>query len=62
MDARKSEVASQVEIVNDSQMFFEVTGPPTRGRVLGMGANVKSRDVYGPSSSSHVVNAIKWIA
>ncbi|KAF3951904.1 hypothetical protein CMV_022495 [Castanea mollissima] len=52
MDARKSEVASQGEIVNDSQIFFEVTGPPTRGRVLGMGAGVKPRDVYGPSSSS----------
>ena len=52
MDARKSEVASQGEIVNDSQIFFEVTGPPTRGRVLGMGAGVRPRDVYGPSSSS----------
>ena len=29
-----------------------MTGPPTRGRVLGMGAGVKPRDVYGPSSSS----------
>ena len=36
----------------DSQIFFEVTGPPTRGCVLGMGAGVKPRDVYGPSSSS----------
>ncbi|KAL0011924.1 hypothetical protein SO802_007032 [Lithocarpus litseifolius] len=52
MDARKSEVASQGEIVNDSQIFFEVTGPPTCGRVLGMGAGVKPKDVYGPSSSS----------
>ena len=52
MDARKSEVASQGKIVNDSQIFFEVTRPPTRGRVLGMGAGVKPRDVYGPSSSS----------
>ena len=52
MDARKSEVASQDEIVNDSQIFFEVTRPPTRGRVLGMGASVKPRDAYGPSSSS----------
>ena len=39
-------------IVNDSQIFFEVTGPSTRGHVLGMGAGVKPRDVYGPSSSS----------
>ena len=52
MDARKSKVASQGEIVNNSQIFFEVTGPPTCGRVLGMGAGVKPRDVYGPSSSS----------
>ena len=29
-----------------------MTGPPTRGRVLGMGASVKPRDVCGPSSSS----------
>ena len=27
-------------------------GPSTRGRVLGMGASVKLRDLYGPSSSS----------
>ena len=52
MDARKSKVASQGEIVNDSQIFFEVTGPPTCGLVLGMGAGVKPKDVYGPSSSS----------
>ena len=52
MDARKSKVASQGEIVNDSQIFFEVTRPPTRGRVLGMGAGLKPRDVYGPSSST----------
>nr|POF10843.1 hypothetical protein CFP56_03511 [Quercus suber] len=44
MDARKSKVASQGEIVNDSQIFFEVTGPPTHGHVLGMGAGVKPRD------------------
>ena len=35
-----------------ANLFFEVTGPPTCGRVLGMGAGVKPRDVYGPSSSS----------
>ena len=52
MDARKSKVASQGEIVNDSQIFFEVTRPSTRGRVLGMGAGLKPRDVYGPSSSA----------
>ena len=52
MDARKSEVASQSEIVNNSQIFFEVTGRPTCGRVLGMGVNAKPKDVYGPSSSS----------
>ena len=38
--------------IYDSQIFFEVTRPPTRGHVLGMGAGVKPRDVYGPSSSS----------
>ena len=34
------------------KIFFEMTGPPTCGRVLGMGTSVKPRDVYGPSSSS----------
>ena len=52
MDARKSEVPSQGEIVNDTQIFFEVIGPPTRACVPGMGAGVKPRDVYGPSLSS----------
>ena len=52
MDARKSEVTSQGEIVNDTQIFFEVIGPPTRACVPSMGAGVKPRDVYGPSSSS----------
>ena len=52
MDARKSKVASQGEIVNDSQIFFEVTRSPTRGHVLGMGVGLKPRDVYGLSSST----------
>ena len=34
-----------------------MTGPPTCGRVLGMGADVKPRDAYGPSSSSQ---CSKW--
>ena len=53
MDARKSKVASQGEIVNDSQIFFEVTGPHTHDHVLGMGAVIKLRDVFGPNSFSH---------
>ena len=52
IDARKSETASQGEIVDDSQIFYEVIGPPTHGHVFGMGASVKPRDVYGPSLSS----------
>ena len=35
-----------------TNLFFEVTGPPTCGRVLGMGVSAKPRDAYGPSSSS----------
>jgi hypothetical protein len=38
--------------VNEKQIYFEVTRPPTRGRVLGMGASIKPRDVYGITSSS----------
>lgn len=53
MDGKKLEVAYLGAIVNDSQIFFEVTGPHTHDCVLGMGAGIKLRDVFGPSSSSH---------
>ena len=38
--------------MNEKQIYFEVTGPPTHGRVLGMGASIKPKDVYGITSSS----------
>lgn len=53
MDGKKLEAASVGAIVNDSQIFFDVTGPHTHDHVLGMGVGIKLRDVFGPSSFSH---------
>ena len=57
MDGKKLEAASIGVIVNDSQIFFEVIGPHTHDHVLGMGAVIKLRDVFGPNSFSH---CSKW--
>ena len=37
--------------MNEKQIYFEVTGPPIRDRVLGMGAGIKPRDMYDITSS-----------
>ncbi|GMY20214.1 ATP-dependent RNA helicase drs1-like [Fagus crenata] len=52
METKKLEVESKGEVMNEKQIYFEVTRPPTRGHVLGMGAGIKPRDVYGITSSS----------
>ena len=52
METKKLEAESKGEVVNEKQIYFEVTGPPTHGRVLGMGASIKPKDVYGITSSS----------
>ncbi|GMY20878.1 ATP-dependent RNA helicase drs1-like [Fagus crenata] len=52
METKKLEVEYKGEVVNEKQIYFVVTGPPTCGRVLGMGAGIKPRDVYGITSSS----------
>ena len=52
METKKLEAESKGEVVNKKQIYFEVTGPPTHCRVLGMGADIKPRDVYGITSSS----------
>ena len=52
MESKKLEAESKGEVVNEKQIYFEVIGPLTRGRVLGMGAGIKPRDVYGITSSS----------
>ena len=57
MDGKKLEAAFVGAILNDSQIFFEVTGPHTHDHVLGMGAVIKLRDVFGPNSFSH---CSKW--
>jgi hypothetical protein len=52
METKKLETESKGEVVNEKQIYFEVTVPPTCGRVLGMGANIKLRNVYDITSSS----------
>ena len=52
METKKLEAESKGEVVTEKQIYFEVTGPPTRGRGLGMGTGIKPRDVYGITSSS----------
>jgi hypothetical protein len=52
METKKLETESKGEVVNEKQIYFEVTGPPTCGRVLGMGAGIKLRNVYDITSSS----------
>jgi hypothetical protein len=52
METKKLEAECKGEVVNEKQIYFAVTGPPTCGRVLGMGAGIKPRDVYGITSSS----------
>ena len=51
METKKLEAESKGEVMNEKQIYFEVTGPPTCGRVLGMGAGIKPRDMYGITSS-----------
>jgi hypothetical protein len=52
METKKLKAESKGEVVNEKQIYFEVTGPPTRDRVLGMGAGIKPRDVYDITPSS----------
>ncbi|XP_030946440.1 uncharacterized protein LOC115970942 [Quercus lobata] len=52
MDAIKAKVVFEGTKTNDYQIFHEVVGEPSHGRVLGMGIGIKAKDVYGLTSSS----------
>jgi hypothetical protein len=52
METKKLEAKCKGEVVNEKQIYFEVTRPPIRDRVLSMGASIKPRDVYDITSSS----------
>ena len=52
MDAIKAKAVSEGTKTNDYQIFREVVGEPSHGRVLGMGIGIKVKDVYGLTSSS----------
>ena len=51
MDAIKAKAVSEGTKTNDYQIFREVVGEPSHGRVLGMGIGIKAKDVYGLTSS-----------
>ncbi|KAL0011767.1 hypothetical protein SO802_006875 [Lithocarpus litseifolius] len=51
MDAIKAKVVSEGTKTNDYQIFREVVGEPSHGRVLGMGIGIKAKDMYGLTSS-----------
>ncbi|KAL0012247.1 hypothetical protein SO802_007355 [Lithocarpus litseifolius] len=51
MDAIKAKAVSEGTKTNDYQIFREVVGEPSHGRILGMGIGIKAKDVYGLTSS-----------
>jgi hypothetical protein len=52
MEAKKLKAESKGEVVNEKQIYLEVTGPPTHVLVLGTDASTEPIDVYGITSSS----------
>ena len=51
MDAIKAKAISEGTKTNDYQIFREVVGEPSYGRILGMGIGIKAKDVYDLTSS-----------
>ena len=51
MDAIKAKAVSEGTATNDYQIFHEVVGEPSHGRIPGMGIGIKAKDVYGLASS-----------
>ena len=51
MDAIKAKAVFEGTKTNDYQIFREVVGEPSHGRVLGMGIGIKAKNVYGLTSS-----------
>ncbi|XP_065638208.1 uncharacterized protein LOC136071160 [Quercus suber] len=51
MDAIEAKAVSEGTKTNDYQIFREVVGEPSHGRVLGMGVGIKAKDVYSLTSS-----------
>ncbi|KAL0017281.1 hypothetical protein SO802_004350 [Lithocarpus litseifolius] len=51
MDAIKAKAVFKGTKTNDYQIFHEVVGEPSHGRVLGMGIDIKVKDVCGLTSS-----------
>ncbi|XP_075666058.1 uncharacterized protein LOC142635884 [Castanea sativa] len=52
MDAIMAKVVFEGTKTNDYQIFREVVGEPSHGRILGMGIGIKAKDVYGLTSFS----------
>ncbi|XP_039119896.1 GATA zinc finger domain-containing protein 13-like [Dioscorea cayenensis subsp. rotundata] len=51
MENIRSTATSEGSLINEWEIYRNVTGEPSHGRVLGLGTGVKGKDVYGSSSS-----------
>ena len=51
MDAIKAKAVFEGTKTNDYQIFCDVIGEPSHGRILGIGIGIKAKDVYGLTSS-----------
>ena len=52
MCRKKAKAISKGTNTNDYQIFCDVVGEPSHGRILGMGIGIKAKDVYSLTSSS----------
>ena len=50
MESMRSTVIDQGLSVDEWKIYWEVTGEPAHGRVVGWGAGIKGKDVYGSPS------------
>ena len=51
MDDIRSTATSECPTVNEWEIYHDVTGEPSHGRVLGLGTGIKGKNVYGSGSS-----------
>ena len=50
MESMRSIVGDHGLTVDEWKIYQEVTGEPAHGRVIGWGAGIKGKDVYGTPS------------
>ena len=47
MDNIRSTATSEGSMVNEWEIYRDITGEPSHGRVLGLDTGIKRKDVYG---------------